>query len=207
MALAGGTTPKAAYALLAEAPRCREIDWKNVFVYFSDERCVPPEDPRSNYASARDALLAKVPIPAANVHRMRGEDPPAQAAAAYAQLLRAACGDPPRFDLVMLGMGPDGHTASLFPGCDPLTDDAALVRAPFVEQVQMYRLTVTPRVINASRFVAIATEGTEKAKALARVLEGAYEPRSLPIQVVAPTNGHLRWFVDRAAASHLRDRR
>lgn len=205
VALAGGTTPKAAYALLAEEPRNGEVDWKNVFAYFSDERCVPPEDERSNYRSARDTLLAKVPIPGANVRRMRGEDPPAQAAKAYAQQLRDACGELPRLDLVLLGMGPDGHTASLFPGSDPLTDDAALVRAPFVEQAQMYRLTVTPRVINAARSVAIATEGPAKAEVLARVREGAYDPCTLPIQIVAPTGGRLLWLVDRAAASKLHD--
>lgn len=204
VALAGGTTPKAAYALLAQEPRSRDVDWQRVFAYFSDERCVPPDDPQSNYKTAHDALLSKVSIPTGNVHRMRGEDSPAAAASAYARLLRGEFGDPPRFDLVMLGMGPDGHTASLFPGTDPLTDDGALVRAPFVDQVHAFRLTITPRVINAARCVTIATEGVEKASALARVREGARDPAALPIQIVAPSDGRLLWLVDRAAASALR---
>ena len=183
------------------------MDWTNVYPYFSDERCVPPDDERSNYKSAWDTLLSKVPVPESNVRRMRGEDPPARAAEAYARLLRDACGEPPRLDLVLLGMGADGHTASLFPGSDPLAEDAALVRAPFVGQAQMYRLTMTPRVINAARLVVIATEGFAKAEALARVREGAYDPRTLPIQIVAPTDGRLLWLVDRAAASKLHDER
>ncbi|MDP9111296.1 MAG: 6-phosphogluconolactonase [Candidatus Eremiobacteraeota bacterium] len=204
VALSGGTTPKAAYALLAQ-DQSAAVDWKRVVVFFSDERCVPPGDSRSNYKSARDALLAKVAIPANNIHRMLGEEVPEVAARAYATLLTHMCGAPPRLDLVMLGMGTDGHTASLFPGSDPMTDNEQLVRAPFVQQMQMFRLTMTPRVINASRCVTVATEGAEKADALQRVLAGDYNPQSLPVQAVAPTDGHLIWLVDRAAAGKLSD--
>src|SRR5947209_2338648 len=128
VALAGGNTPKAAYALLAQEPRKSQVDWRRVAVYFGDERCVPPDDDRSNYKMATDALLCCVPIPHENVFRMRGEDDPESAARQYADELRRALGDPPLFDLVMLGMGPDAHTASLFPGTDPRTGEAQLVR-------------------------------------------------------------------------------
>ncbi len=149
---------------------------------------------------AEEAFLRAVAIPEANVHRMRGEDEPNAAARAYASVLRS---EAPRFDLIMLGMGPDGHTASLLPGTDPLTDDALLVRAPFVEQVDMRRLTITPRVINSARLVVIATEGSPKAAALAAVREGPHDPVRYPIQIVAPTDGRLLWLVDREAASNL----
>jgi 6-phosphogluconolactonase len=204
VALAGGSTPKAAYALLAQEPRRMQVTWKDAFVFFGDERCVPPDDAQSNYAMASGAFLRDVGIPEPNVHRMRGEDEPAAAAASYARILRDDLGDLPRFDLILLGMGPDGHTASLFPGADPLTDDAQLVRAPYVEAAGMSRLTITPRVINAARRVVIATEGLQKAPALAAVRDGAYDPIRYPIQIVAPTDGRLTWIVDSDAASELK---
>lgn len=203
VALSGGSTPKAAYELLAQSRRSEAVPWSSVFVYFGDERCVPPDNDRSNYKMAQAAFLHAVPIPAENVRRMRGEDPPADAARAYAHLLVESMGDIPRFDLLLLGMGPDGHTASLFPGTDPMTDADRLVRAPFVEKMNGYRLTVTPPVINNAHQVVIATEGTEKAKALAAVREGPYDPVRHPIQIVDPRSGRLTWLVDRAAASLL----
>lgn len=203
VALAGGTTPKNAYALLAQEPRRSQIDWNHVFVYFGDERCVPPESPDSNYRMAMDAFLRAVNLPPDHVHRMRGEDDPLAAARDYAELLIQTLGDVPRFDLVMLGMGADGHTASLFPGTDPLRDNDRLVRAPYVEQVASHRITMTPLVINNARHVIIATEGLPKAPALYAVREGPYEPAVHPAQIVEPTNGRLSWFVDRAAAAEL----
>lgn len=203
VALAGGTTPKNAYRLLAQEPRRSNVDWSHVFVYFGDERCVPPQSDDSNYKMAMDAFLRSVNVPPDHVHRMRGEDDPLQAARDYAELLIQSMGDLPQFDLVMLGMGPDGHTASLFPGTDPLTDNDRLVRAPYVEKFSTYRITVTPRVINNARHVIIATEGLPKAPALYAVREGPYDPALHPVQIVAPVNGRLSWFVDRAAAAEL----
>lgn len=203
VALAGGTTPRAAYALLAQDPYRSTIGWKDVFVYFGDERCVPPTDEQSNYRMASRAFLDAVAIPPKNVHRMRGEDEPARAAQAYARVLREDLGDPPRLDLVLLGMGADGHTASLFPGSDPFAEDAALVRAPFVAQLGTYRLTLTPRAINGARHVAIATEGAQKAAALAAVLEGPYAPMERPVQAICPRDGRLTWLVDSQAAALL----
>jgi len=203
VALAGGSTPRAAYALLAAQPRRSAVLWGNVFVYFGDERCVPPDDEQSNYRMANEAFLAAVSIPPDNVHRMHGEDEPQTAAAAYAKVLIADMGELPRFDLLLLGLGSDGHTASLFPGSSPATDERLLVNAPFVPKLHAYRLTLTPRVINNARHVAIATEGAEKAAALAAALNGPYDPNTYPVQIIKPKDGRLTWLVDRAAASQL----
>lgn len=203
VALAGGTTPKAAYHLLAQEPRRGQVDWQRTHIFFGDERCVPPESPDSNYRMAAEALLNRAGIPAQNVHRMHGEDDPLQAAADYAALVLELLGDMPRFDLVMLGMGADGHTASLFPGTDPHTDEEQLVRAPYVEKLAAQRITFTPAVINGARHVLVATEGLSKAPALYAVLEGPYEPEVHPIQVLAPRDGRLSWYVDKAAAAEL----
>ncbi|TAM56325.1 6-phosphogluconolactonase [bacterium] len=203
VALSGGTTPKGAFALLAQEPRRSRVEWRALQVFFSDERCVPPEDPQSNYGMAERVLLAQVPIPAEHVHRMRGEIPPEQAADEYAVVLRDALGEDPQLDLVMLGMGPDGHTASLFPGTSPIGEQRLLVAAPFVPKFGAHRLTLTPRTINGARRIVIAAAGPEKAEALQRALEGAFDPNLTPVQVVAPANGTLTWLVDRAAAALL----
>lgn len=205
LALAGGSTPKAAYALLAAPPLRSRVAWELVRFFFGDERCVPPTDDQSNYKMANDALLAPLGIAESAVFRMRGEDEPHAAASAYADILRRelSAGGTPAFDAIMLGMGPDGHTASLFPGHDPFEDDGALVRAPYVEKFAAHRITLTPQVLNAARCVAIATSGTQKAAALAAVLEGPRDPGKYPISVVAPVDGRLTWFVDRAAAAQL----
>lgn len=202
VALAGGTTPQAAYELLAAEPYATAIPWKDVFVYFGDERCVGPQDVQSNYGMAQRAFLDAVDIPQHNVHRLRGEDDPQQAADAYARILVEDLGDVPRFDLVMLGMGPDGHTASLFPG-SPVDAGDALVAAPYVEKLQAFRLTLTARTINNARAVVIATEGPGKAPVLAAVRNGPADPVRYPIQRIAPVDGTLTWMVDRAAASEL----
>jgi 6-phosphogluconolactonase len=203
VALAGGSTPRAAYELLAKEPLRDEIAWHDVFIFFGDERCVAPDDPRSNYRTAHDAFLARVPIPPDNVHRMRGELPPQEGAADYAQTIRHDLGDSLRFDLVMLGIGKDGHTASLFPGTNPMTDDAQFVRATYSQETQTDRLSITPCVINGARTVVIAAEGTEKAKAIATAREGDYNPTATPIQIVAPTDGELIWLIDHFAADML----
>ncbi|MEO6836322.1 MAG: 6-phosphogluconolactonase [Candidatus Tumulicola sp.] len=203
VALSGGNTPRAAYALLAQQPRREVLSWSDVFIYFGDERCVPPDDEQSNYRMATKAFLDAVPIPPVNVHRIRGEIDPATAAADYASILRTDLGDLPRFDLVLLGLGPDGHTASLFPGTPPATDDAALVRAVYAQSQAMWRVTVTPEVLNASRTVVFAVEGAAKAAILATVLEGPHDPVKYPAQIVAPASGRLIWLVEQLAAGML----
>ncbi|HTX58893.1 MAG TPA: 6-phosphogluconolactonase [Verrucomicrobiae bacterium] len=200
VALSGGNTPRAAFSLLAREPRAIELTWKDVCIFFGDERCVGPEDPQSNYRMAEETFLREVPVLPENVHRMRGEIDPAQAAAEYAQTLRGTLGDPPRFDLVLLGMGPDGHTASLFPGSPPNEDDDALVRAVYAKSQMMWRITVTPKVINSARNVIFAIEGSEKAQVFAAVYNGPFEPSTYPSQIVDPTDGRLIYLVDELAA-------
>lgn len=208
LALAGGSTPKAAYALLAR-DHADDVDWSRVRFFFGDERCVAPDDDESNYHTARATLLDPLGIVGSRVFRMRGEDEPRAAARAYADVLRrelpTTADGAPQLDLVLLGMGPDGHTASLFPGTDPLVDDAALVRAPYVEKFAAYRITLTPRVLNAARVVAVATAGDAKAAALHAVFDDPSNPTTYPIAILAPHCGDLRWLVDRAAATKLAD--
>lgn len=211
LALSGGDTPKPVYARLA-ATTCRDrIDWSKVLIFFGDERCVPPDDPRSNYLMARNALFDRVPIPPGNIYRIRGEEEPGKAAEQYREALRrtfggdAAAGGPPRdgFDLILLGMGENGHTASLFPGLAAVTETVRWVMAFYVEAAGMWRVTVTPVVINAARKAAFIVSGAKKAETLHRVLEGPRRPLELPSQVVRPVSGELHWLLDRPAAARL----
>jgi 6-phosphogluconolactonase len=204
VALAGGNTPRAAYTLLGQRPEA--LCWSDVYVYFGDERCVPPDDDQSNYHMAVETFLSKVPIPETNVHRMRGEIDPPEAAREYASVMVERLGDPPRLDLIMLGMGPDGHTASLFPGADPETDASDLVRAVYAESQHMWRITFTPIVINSARNVVFAVEGSSKSATLAAVRQGEYDPRTYPSQIVSPSDGRLIWLVDESAAGQLQKR-
>ncbi|GAC1302424.1 MAG: 6-phosphogluconolactonase [Vulcanimicrobiaceae bacterium] len=208
LALAGGSKPKAAYAALAAPPLATAVEWSRVRFFFGDERCVGPDDDESNFKMARMRLFTPLRIAEGAVERMRGEaHPPSLAADAYALVLRGAlerdARDTPVFDCVMLGMGPDGHTASLFPGTDPTSGDDALVRAPYVERLATHRITLTPRVINAARDVVIATAGGEKAAALADALGGYARPIDRPVLAVRPDPGRLTWLVDRDAAALL----
>jgi 6-phosphogluconolactonase len=206
IALSGGNTPRAAYELLGREPLRSELSWSDVFVYFGDERCVPPTDVQSNYRMARKAFLDDVGISPENVHRIRGEIDPGQAANEYAALLRTAFGGVPHFDLMLLGLGSDGHTASLFPGSPPDTDDAALVRAVYSEPAAMWRVTVTPEVINAAKTVVFAVQGVDKAQILCDVYEGPIDTVRYPAQAVVPASGRLIWMVDELAAGMLKSR-
>jgi 6-phosphogluconolactonase len=206
VALSGGNTPRAAYELLAADPLRTSLPWSDVFIYFGDERCVPPDDERSNYRMAREAFLDAIPIPEANVARMHGEIDPGLAANEYASILRADLGANPRFDLIMLGLGEDGHTASLFPGIAQKVEENSLVEAAYAQSQGMWRVTVTPKLINAARRVVFAVEGVAKAHALAAVYEGPGDPLTYPAQLVQPSSGELTWLVDEAAASLLRTR-
>ena len=204
VALSGGSTPKALYTLLAEPGRAAQVDWSRVHLVWGDERCVPPDDPASNFRMAREALLDHVPIPAAQIHRMRGEDDPRTAAAAYERELRALFPEmSSRFDLVLLGLGDNGHTASLFPGLSAVHESARWVVAEHVSEVGMWRLTLTPAAINAAAEILFLVAGREKAAMLARVVEGPRDVDVRPAQVVAPTEGRLCWLVDEAAAGAL----
>jgi 6-phosphogluconolactonase len=201
IALAGGSTPKATYALLAAPPRRDQVDWSAVEVFFGDERCVPPDHPDSNFGMAKRTLLDQVSIPRERVHRIAGERPPAEAAAGYEAELRATLGKGGRFDLVLLGMGPDGHTASLFPGTTALAERAKWVAPNFVPHLDAWRVTLTFPVLCAANTIVVSAPGGEKADALHAALKGA--PEAVPIKLVRPTSGTLTYLVDRAAASRL----
>jgi 6-phosphogluconolactonase len=206
VALSGGSTPADLYTLLATEAFARRVDWSRVHVFWGDERCVPPEHPQSNYRMARQTLLAKVPVPEAHVYRIRGENDPKEAAAAYEELLRRVLGGT-GFDLVLLGMGDNGHTASIFPGLPAVTEQTRWVVAQYVEVVSMWRITLTPAVINAADHVTFLVAGAGKADRLREVLEGPPRIEVLPSQAIKPSPGELRWLVDAAAATQLRSGR
>ena len=210
VALSGGSTPHPTYALLASPEFAGRVDWPRVHVFWGDERGVPPDHPDSNYRMAREALLDHVPLPAHNVHRIHGEMEPQQAAAGYEHTLRAFFaqhpGRPsPRFDLILLGMGDDGHTASLFPGTAALHEGARWVVAHYVHKLRVWRVTLTPVAINAAAHVTFLVSGAGKAERLRQVLNGPYQPDVLPVQIVRPTDGRLLWLADAAAAAQLGD--
>jgi 6-phosphogluconolactonase len=206
IALSGGSTPRPIYARLAAADHAEHIDWGKVHAFFSDERCVPPEDAASNYHMARAALLDHVPLPPGNIHRLRGEDDPAQAALAYEQDLQGLFRTSmvPAFDLICLGMGDDGHTASLFPGTAALREHERWVVAQYVAVALAWRVTFTAMLINAARHVVFLVEGAGKSETLWRVLAGPYRPDVLPAQLIQPLNGQTHWLVDAAAATRIK---
>jgi 6-phosphogluconolactonase len=203
VALAGGSTPRAMNALLAADPRRGHVAWNRVRFFFGDERTVPPDDPESNYRMARETLFEPLGIPVRNIFRIHGEDDPQAAAAAYAEILMRELGSRPRFDLLYLGMGPDGHTASIFPGTLAAMDDGKLVVANWVEKFKTWRVTLTPHVINDATHVVITAGGASKADALHAVLDGPRDPNTYPVQLVAPEDGELHWFIDEAAGAKL----
>jgi 6-phosphogluconolactonase len=207
VALSGGSTPIALHALLAASPYRERVAWDRVQFYWGDDRCVPPDDEQSNYRMARETLLEPLGIPASQIHRMRTELPPPEAADLYEQELRAtfnlAAGALPRFDFNLLGMGPDGHTASLFPHTAALTETQRLVVANEVPQLQTTRITLTPPAINASATIVFLIAGADKADALHKVLRGPVNPEQYPSQLIAPTDGELLFLLDRAAAAKL----
>ncbi|HZV79022.1 MAG TPA: 6-phosphogluconolactonase [Candidatus Binatus sp.] len=208
VALSGGKTPNKLFRLLASPDFAEDIDWTHIHFFWSDERCVPPTDDASNYKQALDALLATLSIPRENVHRMHGELKPHEGAIAYSGELRAFFGETVRFDCVFLGLGEDGHTASLFPNneaLDAVEDPCVAVDVPD-NAVAPWRLTLTYPVLNGARGVIFVADGAEKASVVARVLEGPHDARRLPAQGVAPQNGSLVWLIDRAAASELHSR-
>jgi len=209
IALSGGSTPRPVYRLLAQEPYRERILWDHVHVFWSDERHVPPGHPDSNFGMAHDELLSKVPLPADNIHRVRAEKPDAERAAhEYEWTLRSAFnldeGQRPLFDLVLLGLGPDGHTASLFPGSSALRERSRLVVAPWVNAHSAFRITMTLPVLNRAACALFVVSGEEKAEVLRSVLEGDLQPDRFPAQAVQLNNGRLLWIVDRAAARLLR---
>ena len=206
VALSGGSTPRDVYALLASPKFRQRIDWPRVHLFWGDERCVPPGHPDSNFRMVREALLAKIEIPLENVHRMMGEREPAEATAAYEEELKQFFGAAhvPRFDLIFLGLGEDGHTASLFPGSAALNEDKRWVAVAYVERRRAHRLTLTFPVINAAAQVTILVSGASKRAIVKQLLGTGAEAADFPAAKVRPVDGKLTWLITQDATGGVR---
>ena len=205
VALAGGSTPKSVYELLTTVGYRDRVEWSKVHLFFGDERCVPPEHAESNYRMAFETMISHLPIPTQNVRRMVGEGVAETNARLYEDALRSFFKGAswPRFDLILLGMGDDGHTASLFPGTRALAERRAWVAANWVEKLQAYRVTLTAPAINHAAHIIFIVTGANKAERVAEVLRGARDVERLPSQLIRPVDGTLEWLLDRAAAARL----
>jgi 6-phosphogluconolactonase len=204
VALSGGSTPRVLYELLADPrePFREQIAWGKTHFFFTDERHVPPDHPESNYRMANEALFSRVPLPVANIHRIPGERTPAEAADDYEHELQKSFGEAvPAFDVILLGLGDDGHTASLFPDSAALKETEHLVAAPWVEKLNAYRITLTLPVLNEGKSVLFLVTGTSKAEILGEIINAdKRKTRLFPAQTICPTSGEVSWFVDEAAA-------
>jgi 6-phosphogluconolactonase len=207
VALSGGTTPKAVYSRLADEEAVGAlVQWQRVIFFWGDERHVPPDHRDSNFRMARKSMLSRLPVDPGKVWRIKGEyADAAQAAAEYERDLRQVFGADalPRFDLVLLGLGADGHTASLYPGTEALYEERRLAVANWVPALNAHRITLTPPVLNNAADVLVLVQGRDKADALEAVINGPYEPERLPAQLIRPVSGRLRWLVDPSAARRL----
>lgn len=209
--LAGGSTPKTLYQLLANEnePYRAQLCWEKIHFFWGDERHVPPDHLDSNYRMAFETMLGKVPVPSNNIHRIKSEIGDADEAAheyeqALVQFFNLSKGQLPSFDLVLLGMGSDGHTASIFPNSIVINEKERLVVAPWIEKLKSYRITLTPPVLNNAASVVFLVSGAEKANALREVLEGDYRPECFPAQIIRPKTGKTLWLADREAAQLLK---
>ena len=202
VALSGGSTPKVLYQLLAEEFR-DQVTWASTQFFWSDERHVPPDHPDSNYRMANEALLSHVPVTKSNIHRVPSENPNAtEAAAEYERtLIETTSQSLPQLDLILLGLGGDGHTASIFPGSDVLHETKRLVAAPWVEKFKTYRITMTLPLLNNGASVVFLVSGTEKAKIVKEVFNG---PEQYPAQAIKPARGELLWLLDEDAATEIK---
>jgi len=207
VALSGGNTPRPLYELLI-GPKGNSLDWTKVHFYWGDDRCVPPDHPDSNFNQANQMLLTPLSIEEENIHRVKTELPPDEAARIYQELIYSKFqNSTPRFDLILLGMGSDGHTASLFPGSElvrgNLPEEDRLISANWVPKLDAFRITFTHHLINAAHNVLFMVSGRDKSKALKSVLEGPQNPTLYPSQLIVPDNGNLYWYVDQEAAEGL----
>jgi 6-phosphogluconolactonase len=227
IALSGGSTPERLHRILAAAPYKDQVDWSRMHIFWGDERAVPFEDSRNNAKMAYDTLLNFVAVPDSQIHVMRTDITPEQSALEYEKILHqyfdavpggtSAYGKtngkdatgatgllPNSFDLVLLGMGDDGHTLSLFPGTQVVHEEKAWATSFFLKAQDMYRITLTKTIVNRAARIAFLTTGPKKTHALKEVLKGDYNPDLYPSQVIRPLNGELHWFVDEAAAAGLK---
>jgi 6-phosphogluconolactonase len=206
VALAGGSTPAALYSELARPENQVRVDWEKVHLFWGDERHVPPDDPQSNFRMVKKSMLEAIPIPEENIHRVQAEMDVRLAAFAYEEELRGFFSSEwPRFDLVFLGMGADGHTASLFPHSMALNEESRWFVANAIPDKGIWRLTLTMKAINAARMVLVLVRGESKADRLKTVLTGEKDPWEMPVQAVNPVDGMMIWLVDREAGSQLPD--
>jgi len=205
VALSGGSTPKAMFLILAEKPFADSLPWRSIYFFWGDERCVPPDHAESNYRMANETLLSKVPVPRENIFRIPAEDEDHERAAAiYSETLQTFFAEEqPGIDLVFLGMGADGHTASLFPGTTALCADGGVAAANYVDKLQSWRITLTADSINRARNVIFLVAGADKAPALNEVINGPRNPKQYPSQLIMPSHGAPLWMVDEAAAKLL----
>lgn len=204
LVLSGGSSPQGLYTLLSAAPWRSRVPWEKLHFFWGDERYVPFSDARHNGRMAYETLLRHVPVPAAQIHYMDTSLSPEDAAQDYEKLLhRYFTPQQATFDLVLLGMGDDGHTLSLFPGSALITESHAWVAAPYVKAQQMYRITLTAVAVNQAARVAFLVTGEKKATTLHEVLRGDFQPERLPAQIIQPADGALHWFIDQAAAASL----
>lgn len=205
LVLSGGSTPRGVYRQLAAEPLRTLVDWSRVHVFFSDERCVPPDDSRSNYGMAQRELLSAVGVNPDHVHRMKGELPPEAAAEEYEEVLRRAAGpDRSLFDVTLLGVGEDGHTASLFPASDVLHETSRWVCAVYVRQLESWRISLTFPCINTSRNVLILAAGEAKAHIVHQALAAKGPSADTPVTMIQPAQGHLTWMLDKQASGRTR---
>lgn len=206
VALSGGSTPQPLYVLLAGNAAFDNLPWSKIDFYWGDERMVHPEDLQSNYGTAKKLLLDPREIQDNQAFRIKGDYPPEKAASSYQQVLEAQFSNrPPRFDLILLGMGPDGHTASLFPQTDPVLNPmpGVWVREVYVAKMSSWRVSFTPQLINAAANILLLVSGEEKAPVIQSVLKGTQPPEKYPVQLINPLNGTLTWLLDSGAASLL----
>ena len=209
LVLSGGSTPRKTYELLASDETLRaQIPWERIHFFWGDERHVSPDHLESNFRMANEVMLSRVPVPRKNIHRIKSEIPDARnAAAQYEKEIRTFFklkrGQLPRFDCVLLGMGTDGHTASLFPKTEALNEESRLVVATCVEQFQTHRITLTLPVLNNADSIMFIVSGQEKAAIFKEVIEGKKKSALLPAQLIKPKHGNLLWLLDKAAASQL----
>lgn len=209
VAFSGGTTPQMLYSLLSSEPFSERIDWSRAEIFWGDERCVPPDHPDSNYLKAKTVLLDLVPVSTDHVHRIMTENAPELAAEIYEETLLQFFSslqdeeerNQAHFDLVLLGMGDDGHTASLFPGTPAVQEQTRWVAAQYIDKLAAWRVTLTPAIINRAKNILFLVSGAGKSYVLQRVLYGSYQPERYPSQIIRPRDGNLLWMVDEQAAT------
>ncbi len=205
VAISGGSTPRRLYTLLSSSPCRDQVDWQKVHFFWADERCVPKEDEASNFKIVFDRLLSKVPIPNENIHRIKGEEEPEKAARDYEADIKEffEASGLPVFDLVLLGMGEDGHTASLFPGSKSLEETARLVAPVYTEKSDQNRVTLTLAVLNNAAQILFLVAGTSKATVLSEILSDGEKKREFPAGRIRPLQGKVIWLIDREAAGRV----